>query len=77
MSLLIDILLEPSDEMVQAYFGPRCDWIDLVQMYTKEQLLAMLDDQEFVKKHNVEPRDSPENRALWEEFNKKYPHKNN
>lgn len=41
--------------------------------YTKEQLLAMLDDQEFVKKHNVDPRISPENFALWQAFQKKYP----
>ena len=72
MSLLLDILLDGTDEKVQEYLGENMTATDLFD-FTKEQLLAMLDDQEFVKKHCVDPRISPENFTLYQQFRKKYP----
>ena len=76
MSLLIDILLSGSDEKVHEHFGEDIDHIQIVTQWTKEQLLAMLEDEEFVKTHAVDPRISPENFTLWLKFTEKYPIKN-
>ena len=76
MSLLLDILLDGSEEIVHKYFGENLSHCEIACDFTKEQLLAMLDDQEFVKKkHCVDARTYPEKLPIFLEFCKKYPRK--
>ena len=73
LNLLIDIVLDGTDEKVQEYLGENMIATEFAYDFTEEQQLAMLDDQEFVKQHCVDPRISPENLALYQEFSNKYP----
>ena len=73
LNLLIDIVLDGSDEKVQEHFGEFMIATEFVFGFCKEQQLAMLADEEFVKQHCVDPRISPENLALYQEFCNKYP----
>ena len=61
------------EEKVQECFGKNMDATEFFYDFTQEQQLAMLGDQEFVKQHCVDPRISPENLALYQEFRNKYP----
>ena len=72
-NLLIDILLDGTDEKVQEHFGENMTATEFAFDFRKEQQLAMLADEEFVKQHCVDPRISPENFALYQEFRNKYP----
>ena len=70
---LLDLDGPEMEEKVQEYFGEDMNATEFYYDFTQEQQLAMLDDQEFVKKHCVDPRISPENLALYQEFSNKYP----